>query len=513
MKTIKLFKRNADHNCEQLKNKVIVKSTEETRKFVLEQKRLGNKLDGIILKLRQNPHLSQPNKNHLKHLTSYYAPKVAADKFVSIAKMEEFVKEHIDVPNDLDDAFVVNFNCSAPRTPNEQKFFRIFYSTKRLLSNALMSDIIHADGTYKIIVQGYPILVIGISDCYRRFHLCGIGITSSESTEDFKFLFESLQIGLIKTTNQEIDPKAIVADAAIPITNGFSAAFDDIQFTRVHCYAHMMSNVHTQSFQRHENNDLIKADLRTLQLAATKEIFDVGWKFFSAKWAKKESRFVKYFEQNHIQKNSNWYEGCADRTPKTNNFLESFNRLLKQQQTFHLRKPLHEFMVAALMIVRERSTQYVQDKSPPTTVVTLTNELRLSGWKYAESDKNMAHELSLNDELFVYVFAGKNMAKITLSDVRAQEKFKPKNFDDFIKNAYSIYKLTFADKTVNDWIHAKCTCPAYTKNYMCKHILAVAYRMEALSPPDSLLKQYETPAPKKNPVGRPRKATKALIRD
>lgn len=105
------------------------------------------------------------------------------------------------------------------------------------------------------------------------------------------------------------------------------------------------------------------------------------------------------------------------------------------------------------------------------------------------------------------------MKKITLADVHANKKYKPKNFDDFKKNACSIYTMTFSDETVNEWINAECTCPSYTKDNMCKHILAVAYRMNALCAPDSLLKKIETPAPKKNPVGRPKKATKALIRD
>lgn len=513
VKTIKLFKRNADHDCEQSKNKVDVKATEATRKFILEQKQLGNKLEGILLKLRQQPNLSQPSKAHVKHIASYHSPKVASDNFVSISQMEAFVKENSAIPDDQDHGFVVNFECSSPRTPDDQKFFRIFYSTKRLLSNALKSKVIHADGTHKIIVQGYPILVIGISDCDKRFHLCGIGITSSERTEDFKFLFESLQIGVINACNEDINPKALVADAAAAITNSFDQAFDDIEHDRVYCFAHMMTNVETQSFDRAENKELIKDDLRSLQLAPSKNIFEAGWKLLIAKWSKKEARFVKYFQANHINTNGNWYAGYADRTPQTNNCLETFNRLLKQQQTFYLHKPLHEFMVQALLILRERSTQYVQDKEPPATVVTVTDELRVKAWQYAESEKSMVPEQLSNGELSVYVFAGDNMTQITLNDVRAQEKYKAKRFDDFVKNAYSIYKMTFADETVNDWIHAKCTCPAYAKDYMCKHILAVAYRMEALSPPDSLLKQIETPAPKKNPVGRPRKATKALIRD
>lgn len=248
-------------------------------------------------------------------------------------------------------------------------------------------------------------------------------------------------------------------------------------------------------------------------MAPSKVIFEAGWKLFKAKWSRKERNFVKYFETNHIINNGNWYEGYSKRTPLTNNCTETFNKLLKRDQTFYLRKPLHEFMVHALEIVQQRSTQYVKDKAPPVTIVTATEKQRLKGWAYANSEKSMVHEISPKGELLVYVFAGERMDEIKLEDVRAYENYKANNFDDFIVNMKSIYQMTFSDETCNDWINATCTCAAHFKNNMCKHILAVAYRLDVLPPPDSLLKKIETPAPKKNRPGRPPKATKALIID
>lgn len=44
-----------------------------------------------------------------------------------------------------DDPFFVKIKCSDPRTPNEDKFSRMFYSTKRLLKYANKSENMQAD--------------------------------------------------------------------------------------------------------------------------------------------------------------------------------------------------------------------------------------------------------------------------------------------------------------------------------------------------------------------------------
>ena len=62
----------------------------------------------------------------------------------------------------------------------DESKFRIFISTKRLLKLATKSNNIHADGTYKLIWEGMPVLIIGNSDLDRHFHPFGICICSNE---------------------------------------------------------------------------------------------------------------------------------------------------------------------------------------------------------------------------------------------------------------------------------------------------------------------------------------------
>lgn len=463
-----------------------------------------------MFKLREKPGIVVPTMTQLTHIISYYKEKLPKSN-VSITEMNEFYTSHSALPDDEDDPFIVDFSCSPPRTPNEQKFFRIFFSTKRLLKYALETDIIHADGTYKILVQGFPILVVGISDKAKRFHLSGIAITSSESSDDYQFLFDSVKRGVELATNQHLKPKRLVADAAVPITNGFTRSFDGNEFDRIYCFLHVMCNVEKRKFNAVANKEAFKSDLRKLQLVTNKAWFEIGWKLLSTKWKEAETEFIEYFEDTYIKQNSTWYEGCAENTPKTNNCLETFNRLMKDQQTRHLRKPLHQFLPQALQIVRERSKEYVRDKAPPSKLATVDKTLRLNAWNYSQSKKSIVCEKSQSGEVLIYAFAGDKMDKISLADICKFESNKFKDFDDFVSKVFSIHKMTFTE--LSDWQNAKCTCVAYSKHNVCKHVMMVAHRLGGLDPPDDLLAEVETPVPKKNPRGRPRKTTKALIRD
>ena len=58
----------------------------------------------------------------------------------------------------------------------------------------------HAEATYKLIWQGFPVLVVES----RHFHPFGIEVCSNENTEDFEFLFNSVRNGFAKIFGQQV---------------------------------------------------------------------------------------------------------------------------------------------------------------------------------------------------------------------------------------------------------------------------------------------------------------------
>ncbi len=80
-----------------------------------------------------------------------------------------------------------------------------------------------ADATYKILVEGFPVLTVGTTDQNRAFHPFGLGIVSHETWEDFKFLFDSIQKASKQCSIEAYRPTLLIADNAEAIQNGFIA--------------------------------------------------------------------------------------------------------------------------------------------------------------------------------------------------------------------------------------------------------------------------------------------------
>ena len=80
-------------------------------------------------------------------------------------------------------------------------------------------------------------------------------------------------------------------------------------------------------------------DLTVLQKSESEQIFSTAFQLFKKKW-KKYVSFLQYFEAQWINQLPGWYEGYAKCIPSTNNALESFNRVIKDQKTMREGLPL-----------------------------------------------------------------------------------------------------------------------------------------------------------------------------
>ena len=81
---------------------------------------------------------------------------------ISIGELEQKCIDHNKIPIDDDDGFVASFffkygdeeegeeMLEDENSIDQDRKFRIFISTKRLLKIAIKSDTIHADATYKL---------------------------------------------------------------------------------------------------------------------------------------------------------------------------------------------------------------------------------------------------------------------------------------------------------------------------------------------------------------------------
>lgn len=77
-----------------------------------------------------------------------------------------------------------------------------------------LTDKLHADATYKLIWQGFPVLVCGTTDMGRHFHPFGVGVCVNERQEDFKFIFQTIKDSARRIFNTELNFEVLISDAA-----------------------------------------------------------------------------------------------------------------------------------------------------------------------------------------------------------------------------------------------------------------------------------------------------------
>lgn len=85
---------------------------------------------------------------------------------LNLGTLEKWLSDTSTVPDDETQPFILDFviddmNEAKPR-------FKCFVTSRILLKSAVGADKVHCDATYKIVREGYPILVVGTSDLYKR---------------------------------------------------------------------------------------------------------------------------------------------------------------------------------------------------------------------------------------------------------------------------------------------------------------------------------------------------------
>ncbi|CAF1167498.1 unnamed protein product [Adineta ricciae] len=435
--------------------------------------------DGItkpkqIIRALQARNVTIPSLIKIKNYLAQYKKKKFGSYIISLGELEEWCKMNLDVPVDENKSFVVSYQIIYEGEDNEgddddeditENKFRIFISSLRLLTIASMSSHINADATYKLIWQGYPVLIIGTTDLNKVFHPFGLAICSNEKTKDFEFIFKSVQVGMQKMKKESLKPTALVADAADAIKNGFKNVFNN-EYNQIMCWSHMKTKVENRTIED----------------------------------------FLNYFDNEWIQSNSGWYEGIQFHTPSTNNALEATNRVIKDDGTFRERHVLSRFLTISSTIVHNWSVE--RDLSSTNAKVfakepTICLRLWTSSYQWAKTTKAIICVQSGDSKQ--YYIPARHLESISQADLKRYTKQKWTSFK-FFEKSYDIWCLEMIDGL--SWKTSKCNCPAFLKNYICKHMVGMAIRLKICKPPAAA---KTIPINSKRKRGRPAKAKPALL--
>lgn len=296
------------------------------------------------------PLKDQPSIDVIKNtIAAYKSEKYGSDP-ITMEDIKKFVEEHLEVPDEIHKAFVAGFACCSPPEKKENNF-AFLVTTRRLVQMAANAEIIHADATHKVTTEKIPLPIIGTSDGNKQFHLLGVLVATTESSEAYKIGFESLRDAAQIVNGEPMTPKYLVADGDQAIHSGWRQTFGD-ETLIIMCYTHVMMNVDRKyKYANSANKSLIKDDLRILHFSTTEAIFDMGCKLFADKWNPKEPEVVERLKGSFFSNNRNWYIGYSKRVPNTNNYTERFNGTMKTYQLFHRKGPLKQFIHTSLRVV------------------------------------------------------------------------------------------------------------------------------------------------------------------
>ncbi len=448
-------------------------------------------------------------------------PNFGRSLTISLGELEKWCLENQAIPVQDNEPFVVNFisndDCSSYEEDdddgdkkNSGAYFALFISTKRLLEIASRATHIHADATYKLIWQGFPVLVVGTTDLNKAFHPFGLAVCKDEQTKDFEFLFSSLQIGLDKIGRPRIEPSALVSDASFAIINAFSNIFPNKHDT-VMCWAHMKRAVETKSamIEDQELRAEMMDDIELLQICESAKLFHQSVKLFLKKWAKTPSvgPFISYFKSEWLEKHPGWFEGVSLFVPSTNNALESTNRTLKDKVN-RKRLALAVFLSNANKIVSgwsyDRDDSNVNAKNFATEP-TISHQLWTKSYQWAKQKKEIKG--ASQDGKTTYLLPAGSKETLDETEVKRFKTGKYSTFSQF-KSHFNVWRVVSFDLT--GWKSSQCNCPYFLKNYMCKHVVGMGIRLKKWKAPNTV---KPGALDKKRKRGRPKNITKALLLD
>ena len=149
---------------------------------------------------------------------------------------------------------------------------------------------------------------------------------------------------MAKINEGKYEPEVLISNGADSIRNAISNFFG--KKDTVMCWAHMGQNVDekAEAMVNKNHQDEISEDIEILQKSQNKQIFKIALGLFLKKRKTLEPEF-------------SGYEGFGHFTPSTNNVLESFNRMVKDENTLGntlegtLRHPFSRFKEVALEMV------------------------------------------------------------------------------------------------------------------------------------------------------------------
>lgn len=221
----------------------------------------------------------------------------------------------------------------------------------------------------------------------------------------------------------------------------------------------------------------VPIDIRSMQSAASRPIFDLMSKLFCEKWRQEEPNFVEYFEKQWLGAHSNWFEGAAQFTPSTNNAVESHNASIKRKITLRRRLPFNQFVSSMKQLVNEISMQFNKKEREIATEPKVAKKMRTDAAMMCQSKFKSFKAKSSTEQKLVFLVPSTQCDETMANEKHYQSLVKQqwRSFDEYIEHAH--HKFYIVQLCVASWnTQSTCTCVSFYKQNICKHIIAIGMK-------------------------------------
>jgi hypothetical protein len=315
---------------------------------------------------------------------------------------------------------------------SDESPFIVGLTTKALIKRLLMppeSFVLHIDGTYKLNTLDYPVLVIGVSDRARHFHLVAMFVVSQQVEPVLDAVLQSLRRLFGWVTGRELVVRYAMGDADQAQYNALVNAFgSNPHFQFLMCFFHVMENVekHMKSLSSDDKASVVH-DIYDLHFASDVETFSaLRDEIIQRWWSKPElMRFAQYMCGQWLYgRFSNWqafWTECG--YASTNNLVETFNQVLKRDYTLRRRLKMGTLLNELSSCCRHRSSSrqgFISMPEASASLVRRASELvreqLLQQWGEVQT-----METAHGPQVVVHVLAAA-LKRITITPTRRSEE-------------------------------------------------------------------------------------------
>ncbi|ETP44525.1 hypothetical protein F442_08880 [Phytophthora nicotianae P10297] len=188
---------------------------------------------------------------------------------------------------------------------SDDRPFVVGVTTKSLLRSANRdpaSVILHVDATFQLDQVSYPVIVCGLSDGSRRFHLLALFLTSQLEEAHFFSAFAALRAMFAQVTGEQLSVRYVMGDADSAQFNAMRSVFR-IDCTYTYLIQERMRGLHGDIVA------MVNRDIYDLHISFTEDEYFTRKKEVLFQWNKRPEldTFRMYMEKQWLSRNSsNW---------------------------------------------------------------------------------------------------------------------------------------------------------------------------------------------------------------